>query len=238
MGDKPINLYPHEVKAILDGRMTQMRRALKPQPATVPGKVSGPHQDCETGEWGMVHTAWQYSDTLGNYEPAHDRLIPFRVYKPGDRLWCREAWVRLPKTAYGLPKIIDPGDHDMAAYYRAGFDRSGKKVWRSSIHMPRWASRITLIVTDVRVQRVQEISGDDCVAEGLRHDAYSPMGVYYEQRTNKPEAEKRWQTAMVQQFHDLWDSINGNRPGCDWQSNPWVAAYSFKPILQNIDAIT
>ena len=95
-------------------------------------------------------------------------------------------------------------------------------TWRSPLFMPRWASRITLIVTDVRVQRVQEISEDDAIAEGWPG----------------PVTELGFPVAKPLNWYErLWDSINAKRPGCSWADNPFVAAISFRVIPKNIDQI-
>ena len=91
--------------------------------------------------------------------------------------------------------------------------------WVPSIFMPRWASRLTLRVTDVRVERVQEISGEDVLAEGvqMRH-------------IEKWEEWLHRDDAAVVAFGELWDSINGKRPGCAWGDDPWVWAVTFERI--------
>jgi hypothetical protein len=123
-------------------------------------------------------------------------------FEVGDRLWTRETWA--PKTngfLYGADWL--PSAYD------------GLKPWRPSIFMPRRASRLTLTVTDVRVQRVQDISATDAEEEGVRCDM-SPR-------------------TFVDHFHRLWDSLNASR-GYGWEANPWVVALTFTVARQNIDA--
>src|SRR5579872_528511 len=137
MTDHPIIFSAPMVRALLDGRKTMTRRFAGAYKPIYPG--------CDDLQWKP--SPWQRS-------------------QPGDRLWLREAFAILPRNCYALPKTLTR-DGSEAAYYRADFDRSGKPAWRSPIHMPRWASRLTLIVTATRIERVQEISEDDARAEGV-----------------------------------------------------------------------
>lgn len=136
---------------------------------------------------------------------------------PSDRLWVREAWGLLPRNCYALPKTPAP-DKDFAAYYRADFDRCGRPAWRTPIHMPRWASRLTLTVTDVRVQRLQEISEWDARAEGV----------------SLPQNPQSYRTPCRLEFANLWSRIHGDGA---WEANPEVVALTFTAEQRNIDAI-
>lgn len=98
-------------------------------------------------------------------------------------------------------------------------------LWKSPLFMPRWASRLTLEVTDVRVQRVQEISEEDAVAEGLPP---------YEYGTCPYVPTSGEKTAATHRFRELWDSLNAKR-GYGWDENPWVVAVTFRPHHCNID---
>lgn len=167
------------VRAILDGRKTQTRRVMKPQPD-------------EDGLAKVINGPWV--DTS-------ERIYrcPFGV--PGDRIWVRETWARYN---------IDQHSHDMA--YRATTPEDWPKEgrWRPSIHMPRWASRILLEITDVRVERLQAITlGDICKEFGC--------GLY----------DFRPATYGFQAWEELWKSIYG---GDSWQANPWVWVIEFKRI--------
>lgn len=106
------------------------------------------------------------------------------------------------------------------------------KSWRSSLFLPRWASRITLIVTDVRVQRLQEISEADARAEGADP---MPCGGCGEKRPDG-RCIGCLHPFHLNGFQKLWDGINADR-GHGWDVNPWVAAYTFRPILGNIDQV-
>lgn len=204
MTDKPLLFSAPMIRALLDGRKTQTRRTL------------GRKGRCNIFEPG----AWSDDYVLhpGNAE-WRARDTPFAI---GDRLWVREAHALLPATAYRMSigtgtiaQIEHPTDGYTAAVFREGFDRSGRPRWRPSIHMPRWASRLTLIVTDVRVQRLQEISEADAVAEGWKAPVPGVIG---------------W--SPVGWFADLWGQING--PDA-WDANPWVCALTFTVHRCNID---
>ena len=131
---------------------------------------------------------------------VHDFQIDRCPYgQLGDRLWVRETWLR--------HSVNVPNDY----LYRADHPDDGTigpahGGWKPSIHMPRWASRITLEITDVRVERLQDISARDAWAEGI---------------TPSPDVDP------YHEYRDLWESING--PG-SWDANPWVWAVSFKRI--------
>lgn len=233
MTDRPILFSAPMVRAILDGRKTQTRRVLKEQPPEDMGLV---------GVYAPGLTA-----VFGYIAPTNDFKVPLR-YKPGDRLWVREAHALLPLTAYRgsigtgtIAQTEHPTDGYSAAVYREGFDRSGRPLWRPSIHMPRWASRITLIVTDVRVERLQDISEEDAEAEGIER-LKSGRGYYDPTMSKAMVRASCWHRKAEHAFEVLWDSINGmpRKPGgpdISWKANPWVVAISFKPITKNIDQI-
>lgn len=154
-----------------------------------------------------------------------------RTHAVGDRLYVREAW-HAARSLDGTPPRDIPRDADIehAATARSYAEIGLKGKLRPGMFMPRWASRITLIVTDVRVERLQDISRDDAIAEGL-----SLVSDNIEQfwRWPEPHHEQLW-LSPVAAYQALWDSINAAR-GYGWNANPWVAAYSFRPVLANID---
>lgn len=192
MKERPILFSGPMVRAILEGRKTQTRRVVKPQPI---GKIWNPPVDPPC-----------LQDDSGRFHPC-----PYGY--AGDRLWVRETWAHVPATAYrqseGVVQTISPDDTDMAAVYAADWSRSAPR-WRPSIHMPRWASRITLEITGVRVERLQDITTKDAVREGVSYDVSKPDG------------------GPIHRFQKLWNSINKDR--APWESNPWVWVVEFRRL--------
>jgi len=206
--DRPILFSGPMVGALLEGGKTQTRRVL----------ASDKKDSLFNGEWSD-----SYVLDPGNAD-WRARDIRFAI---GDRLWVREAW-RCNGWATDLATIFyraSEGDGYTAMCEQ--YPVVGKPplrvtaTWRPGIHMPRWASRLTLTVTDVRVQRVQEISEADAEAEGTAPILVPPDG---------------GSAPHVEGFRDLWDSINASR-GFGWETNPWVVALTFTVRRQNIDAL-
>ena len=204
MTDKPILFSATMVQALLDGRKTQTRRIIKAPPAHDAIAVFG-------------------SDFLTL--PGNVDLLPIHALR-GDCLWVRESfavsgigWGKKPKDARGgkVHYRADPA-HGWQDYWGS---------WRPSIHMPRWASRLTLIVTDVRVQRLQEISNEGAIAEGIERASRGLENGWKDYSGDSQLVGPR------SSFCTLWNSING--PDA-WEANPWVAAYSFRVIRANIDS--
>ena len=171
--ERPILFSGEMVRAILDGRKTQTRRVVKPQPPPLGGFVKNPYG------------------------------------QPGDRLWVRETWALDDKYYYRADGAVG--------------DRCGK--WKPSIHMPRAASRITLEITGVRVERLQEITISDIYAEGAITDEWlewrdDVSGVGMPAGSRIENERDVWEK--------LWDSINGKT--YPWKSNPWVWVIEFKRI--------
>ncbi len=196
MSDRPIIFSAPMVRALLAGRKSQTRRVLKPPYGTL--------EYLRDGTW---------------------RPISIKFF-PGDRLYVREAHALVPSSAYrmseGVEQAVDPSDPDLGCVFTAGWDRC-KPRWRPSIHMPRWASRLTLVVTDVRVQRLQEISEADAAAEGL-------VSAYEGWATDA--GGSHWGNTAVNSYRVLWNDLHG--PDA-WDANPWVAAITFTVHHVNID---
>ena len=199
MKETGIIMSGNHPKLILDGIKTQTRRVIKPQPR-------GERQAIMVASNGtFLYEDWDGSSGI-------QKLAKYQV---GDRLWVRETWAK-PIERYA--------DVKGAFVYKAGYEKSmGEQFfgipfkWKPSIHMPRWASRITLEITDIRVERVGEISNEDARAEGLTMLAGLTGGGYL------GLANERYA------FKDLWDSLNAKR-GYGWESNPWVWVISFKVV--------
>ncbi len=228
MADRPILFSGPMVRALLAGTKTQTRRILKPQPEL---QGNGLYHVSNAGG-GVLNVA---------EEDVGAQAVDYLRISVGDRLWVREAHAILPRTAYRgsigvgtIAQVEHPTDEYSAALFREGFDRSGRPLWRPSIHMPRWASRLTLTVTDVRVERVQDCSEADAIAEGMTQataDAIlstDELQVYATTHLLAPDARGRIL------YETIWDQINGDG---SWASNPWVAAYTFTVERGNIDQL-
>ena len=150
--------------------------------------------------------------------PSHDMRERSPYGGRGDLLWVREAWALVPVTAYraseGVQQTLSPIDPHDAAVYKAGWTLSPPTKWRHAMYMPRWASRITLRITEVRVERLQDMPWQDVIKEGIPQHTVA-RGVLAD---NPPDP--RWAYIKV------WDDINGKR--APWASNPWVWAISFE----------
>jgi hypothetical protein len=204
-GMKPIIFSTEMVRAILDGRKTQTRRVIKPQPT-----------DCGL-VWrtacGGDFAAWE-DDGL-TLDEGRQRKCPYG--QPGDLLWVRETWADLRgmgfdvSVAYRADSLRD-GRED-ADSMRAHLDYSVK--WRPSIHMPKRVTRLWLEITDVRVERVQDISEEDAEKEGAEEMFVNPLNL----------GDKR--KSFIFGFTCLWDSINAKR-GYSWDNNPWVWVIEFR----------
>jgi len=182
MKEHPIIFNTETVKAILDGRKTQTRRVIKPQPLLeYKGLKMQFHRKCPYGQ-------------------------------VGDRLWVRETWAVAPTLNTTKPSDLLKKYDIIPITYRATYPNESHYMWRPSIFMPRWASRITLEIIGVRVEQLQEITDEDALAEGVYGDE-TP----YDQAT----------PSMC--FEALWDSLNAKR-GYGWDKNPWVWVLEFKKV--------
>lgn len=190
MSEKPIIYNGQMVRAILANppRKSQTRRVIKYSDG---GRPTHP-DDIEDG-WPVA-----YFEARNEYD-----FLPCPYGQPGDRLWVRETFAHVPEHDCVYYRADDPTDHPT--------DGS----WTPSIHMPRWASRITLEITGIRVERVQDISPQDAIDEGVL-----PPG---------PPPSPRELDYAVEQFRELWDSINAKR-GFGWDVNPYVWVIEFKVV--------
>jgi hypothetical protein len=192
--ERPIIFSSAMVRAILDGRKTQTRRIIKPQP---PANLTNCADDWNSG--------------------FVDVKCPHGA--PGDRLWVRESWsgehwisdIR-PKERFGFAREGCLAPFPPATWYWADGE-PGQGDWerpRASIQMPRWASRITLEITSIRVERLHDISEEDAIAEGMpsRRD------------------DGAW-LCPVEKFGDLWEEIHGRE---SWNKSPWVWVIEFRRL--------
>lgn len=192
MKERPIPFSGPMVRALLDDTKTQTRRLCK------------------------------LDMRAGMPEPELASLLKCCPYgQPGDRLWVREAW-RAPGSCDHLPprSISDCEAVRFMADEVVGAD-PGFGKGRPGMFMPRWASRITLEITAVRVERLQDISEADAIAEGLFQDTAGRWTTY-----SATEAAKE-HLSPVQAYRDLWEQINGTG---SWDANPWVWVLEFKRL--------
>ena len=209
MKEHPIIFSTEMVKAILEGRTTMTRRVIKPQPhPTWTRKYENRPYDEDVTRGSVVSQGYLLSCPYGQV---------------GDRLWVRETWavheyynhrkpIDIPQgvtvECRALPELVRT---DGNGHRKIREGERGK--WRPSIHMPRWASRIDLDITDIRVERLQEINSDECLAEGILASCDDGIGVQGMELDYK--------------FSKLWDSLNAKR-GYSWESNPFVWCITFK----------
>lgn len=194
MKERPILFSGEMVRAIIDGRKTMTRRVVKPQP----------EQD----------TDCPYHVGTGIERKA--RTCPYG--KPGDRLWVRETFCDRNNNGEQIKPLYRSDGQE----YQDRDGRYFKPKWKPSIFMPRMYSRITLEITNVRVERLQDISNEDAKREGV--ESNFDEGVIYYGPLNKGHADARIA------FSWLWNSINAKR-GYSWESNPWVWVITFKKEL-------
>lgn len=230
--ESPILFSSAMIRALLDGSKTQTRRVIK----SIGDDNGCVMQEEAPGIWRPYrsHDGESIQDRDGNETPIQ---CPYGW--TGDRLWVRETlsvvdcpWSYGPHYLYA---------EEAEQYYKMSLEdydagtswahKQGRDFWESrvcgmkfgtcpSIHMPRWASRRTLEIVSVKVQRIQEISPADARAEGLKFE----HGNYW-------ATELDGYPVARQAFEHLWDSINERRDGCSWLANPWVWCLSFRRII-------
>ena len=206
MKERPILFKAEMVRAILDGSKTQTRRVMKPQP-----------DDDAIIAVGEIGTSRGAAFVRYPREGGITRRVPCPYGQPGDRLWVRE-------TYFGnhVQHPNEPED-ERELHYRAdglpNFEGEESLIkWRPSIFMPRWASRITLEIVNVRVERLQDISEEDARAEGV-----GQVGIETGQVLESGAPVEIGSYACA--YCDLWESINGKG---SWEANPWVWVVEFK----------
>jgi len=206
MADRPTLFSAPMVRAILAGTKTQTRRVLKA------ARLS--HVQIEENDDGKPWP-WMYDG-----ERDADHWFSCHLGKPGDRLWVREAWRTVAEMDPIPPRLLTPG-------HRVWFEadqphQPGAGRLRASMHMPRKFSRITLEVIDVRVERLQDISEADALAEGIV-SAGDGNGFQLADTTH-------YSGSPIDSYFSLWEHING--PG-SVESNPWIWAVEFKRTEQS-----
>lgn len=235
MADLPMLFGVPMVLALLHDRKTQTRRLLNLKGATGPivdfQKIG---TDKATGR-----SVYEMKDGRGEhvYLPAGKHCVDAH-FKPrvavGDRLYVREAWQARVELD-GVAPINIPKDADIlpTAEAVAPFPNAVWGKLRPAMHQPRWMSRITLIIEDVRIERLKKITAEDAKAEGLMRipwasDLAKEMGCNWGY-----DGDQRY-ASPISAYASLWNSINGDY---SWDENPWVAVYTFRVVKDNIDRI-
>jgi hypothetical protein len=199
MKERPILFNGAMVRAVLDGKKTQTRRTKGLE------YFSKPENDTEGWHFARIRDGVAYF-YYRNSPQEREVVCPYGM--PGDRLWVREAFCASSFYDACKPSEIDPG---AGLRYPADGPSIGCKT-RSSIHMPRWASRITLEITGVRVERLRDISEADCRAEGC-HGMHGSIPGY------------PYSATPSEHFRHICQSTGGN-----WAANPWVWVVEFRRI--------
>lgn len=253
MKSTPLLFSTEMVRALLSGRKTQTRRLIKPQPE--PFGVSSYKGTRQGWVWkpASLNRSWNDDDRDPyNRNPMARATCALSAESPyggpGDTLWVRETWAPFDAWIDGVERE-DPvvvrykADGNILRHERDRVtdidqDNWSFPKWKPSIFMPRWASRITLEITGIRVERVQDISESDARSEGVELTAKDSWKDYlygaknqhgaYHYRISLPSAR--------QSYVSLWDSINAKKS--PWITNPWVWVIEFKPIPCRAEAIS
>jgi hypothetical protein len=227
MKERPILFSGPMVRAILDDRKTQTRRVMTPQPEHLQLHEwrGEPIYEGEHRVWcWKTHT---FENLWDEYIREPERLelscmSPYGIV--GDRLWVRETWTHDASSLEQCRSAFDccsiPG---YGPYYRSTEVAPDTLKWKPAIFMPRWASRIMLEITEVRVQLLQEIEGEDAAAEGIAVARCGCEVCAHSSAMCPADA-----SAHIEEYAALWDSINGKR--APWSSNPWVWALTFRRL--------
>lgn len=233
------------VRAVLEGRKTQTRRIIQSPAKNMQASGQKVIDYREPGDKWYGEHVFSMRNQSGTWcDYTKDQFLakcPFGAV--GDRLWVRETWMPdAPRDGtwadvefYGckgsplsmIPERFRKPEH---CIHRASWDGSEMVGWTPSIHMPRWASRITLEITGVRVERLNSINYRDAVREGLVQEEYNWHSSEYPLddiafRTSR-ESKRRYSSPQ-ECFKDLWQSIYGEE---SWQANPWVWVIEFKRV--------
>lgn len=222
MKERPILFSGPMVRAIIEGRKTQTRRIIKPQPLPYLNGFVAKEWSRDTKPWmpigGIHQDKWE---------------CPYG--QPGDRLWVRETWGLMcyyDPTDWMRESIVGIPESEVQERYlvehAANWNLPSESAfWRPSIHMPRWASRITLEIVSVRAQMLQGITEEDAKAEGAEFGIYcGPDDEGPALRSVDCESDEHL-ASHRSGFRFLWESING--PG-SWDANPFVWVIEFKEV--------
>ncbi|KVA45299.1 hypothetical protein [Burkholderia cepacia] len=234
MTERPILFSGPMVRAILEGRKTQTRRVAIPKRSFIDFIGGGPKDGPDWNDpacWGFEDPNTGFWWALRGNDECHQLPCPYGAV--GDRLWVRETHEvcrigtetfegsRQARRYAGIAYQADEGraevDIDLNTFQ--ALDAKESRGWSPSIHMPRWASRITLEITGVRAERLQSINESDARDEGVTIEDHHMRGY----------CAGAFRPPSIRAFHDHWDSLNASR-GYGWDTNPWVWVVAFRRI--------
>lgn len=200
--ERPILFNGEEVRAVLAGRKTQVRRPVKPQPV---GDFHGTKEEVRDGTGRKLESPYGY---------------------PGDQLWMQEAWIQVQNDKGLVQKAVYRADScdSTGAYWYSVAEDPGDVKWIASSEMPRELSRITLEITDVRVERLRDITEEDAQAEGARR--VTPA-VHLDGTTTLVEVNGCG--SWIEDFSYSWDSVYADK-GFGWKEKPWIWVITFKRL--------
>ena len=251
MKERPILFKGDMVRAILDGRKTQTRRVID-------CALNTWHIKKLLGDWGLseegecIDGVFDY-DYQTEVDDCSSDSVKCPYGKPGDRLWVREnlTWESYASKGFSdvsyeadntnveaeIPEKWCPPINHTQTHFEEGTNISWSTGFVPSIFMPRWASRILLEITDIRVERVRDISEKDCFAEGIKTSIFCPAcegkedGCCCCDHTGRVRIGSGSFVSAEHEFHTLWDSINKKR-GYGWDVNPWCWVVEFKRLKE------
>lgn len=221
---KSITLRTHEVQAILEGRKTQTHRVLKASRGKQAEWLT--HQllnKASISGLGLSHEADGYGDfgvQLGHPQGGPLGFVICPYGQPGDILWVRETFQYYGDEEGNIGYLYKAKEGDQEK-----LDQFHDNIWRPSIHMPKEAARIFLRITDIRVERMQDITEEDAISEGIEYIVSDLLRGYTDYST--PNGIMGVVDSPIQSFRTLWESINGPE---SWTANPWAWCVSFERI--------
>ena len=217
----PMIFNTEMVRALLTGNKTQTRRPVADWQLPKDTDPQGEYNSlkymsvAQRGKYGYGLFGSTAEKAMNNYNDEYNCENPFG--RIGSLIYVRETFTKAYVNCWSAPKVINPNEKEEAAFFKAGWDRS-HPTWKSSIHMPRWASRLTLKITNVRVERIQDITKQDAEKKGFKLPPAKDQGFAIGARTN---------------FIKAWQDIYTG----SWSKNEWVWVIDFEVIHKNIDLV-
>ena len=210
MTERPIIFNGEEVRAILRGEKTQTRQPVKPQPIFL--------HEANPPRWLWAVKKWHQVEWVDKIQPLS--IVDYCPFgQPGDRLWIRETFVE-------HPQFSELAYRAEGEEFEGGGGFTWKPKWSPPVYMPRKFSRITLEITDVRAEQVQDITEDDARAEGVDTE----FRIAVARIDGGPYRHIQYHCSHRGGFANTWRKLYAKRPGFSWDANPWVWVITFKRV--------